>query len=326
MNRRAFLSAVTGSLLAAPIVAETQQASRVWRIGFLGATSPSGYASLVEALRQGLRDHDYVEGKNLIIEYRWAEGKYDRLPNLAAELVRQKVDLIVTHGTPGTLAAKQATKTIPIVMALTGDAVANGLVTSNARPGGNITGTSFFFPELNAKRLELLKEALPRARRIAALANPDNPATAGALKAMEQMAGSLTADFHVVDVRGPDEFPRAFSEMVRKRVEGVVVLDDGMLIGNAGKVADLTTKNRLPAIGFQEYVDAGGLMAYGANFPKLWRRAGSFVDKILKGTRPADLPVEQASNFDLIVNLKTARALGLVIPPSLLGRADQVIE
>jgi putative ABC transport system substrate-binding protein len=211
-------------------------------------------------------------------------------------------------------------------MALTGDAVANGLVASNARPGGNITGTSFFFPELNAKRLELLKEALPRARRIAALANPDNPATAGALKAVEQTAASLTADFHTVEVRGPDEFPRAFSEMVRRRVEGVVVLDDGMLIGNIRKLADLTTKNHLPAIGFQEYVDAGGLMAYGANFRKLWRRAGSFVDKIFKGAKPADLPVEQASSFDLVISLRTARALGLVIPPSLVGRADQVIE
>jgi len=326
MDRRAFIGALAGGLLAAPLVAEAQRVSEVYRVGFLGAASPLGYAPFVEALRLGLRDLGYVEGKNLAIEYRWAEGKYDRLPDLAAELVRQKVDLIVTHGTPGTLAAKQATRTIPIVMALSGDAVANGLVASFARPGGNITGTSFFFPELNAKRLELLKEALPRARRMAAFANPDNPATAGALKALDQMAGSLTVDFHSVEVRGPDEFPGAFSAMVQRRVEGVVVLDDGMLIGNARKVADLTAKNRLPAIGFKEYFDAGGLMAYAVNFPKIWRRAGFFVDKILKGTKPADLPVEQASKFDLVINLKAAKALGLTVPQSLLQRADQVIE
>jgi putative ABC transport system substrate-binding protein len=317
---------LTGGLLAVPLIAEAQRPGKVYRIGFLGAASPSGYAPLVEALRLGLRDVGYVEGKNLAIEYRWAEGKYDRLPDLAAELVRQKVDLIVTHGTPGTLAAKQATRTIPVVMALSGDAVANGLVASFPRPGGNITGTSFFFPELNAKRLQLLKEALPRARRMAGFANPDNPATAGALKAMDRMAESLTVDFHVVEVRGPDEFSGAFSTMVQKRIEGVVVLDDGMLIGNARKVADLTARNRLPAIGFQEYFDAGGLMAYAVNFPQVWRRAGIFVDKILRGANPAELPVEQAAKFDLVMNLKTAKALGLTIPQTLLQRADQVVE
>jgi putative ABC transport system substrate-binding protein len=326
VTRRAFLGTFAGGLLAAPLAAGAQQAGKVYRIGFLGTASPSGYAPMVEALRLGLRDVGYVEGKNLAIEYRWAEGKYDRLPRLAAELVRQQVDLIVTHGTPGALAAKQATRTIPIVMAITGDAVTNGLVASFARPGGNITGTSFFFPELNAKRLELLKEALPRARRMAALANPDNPATAGALEAMERRAKSLAVDLHTVEVRGPDAFPDAFAAMVHKRIDGVVVLDDGMLIGNARKVADFTAKNRLPAIGFKDYVDAGGLMAYAVNFPQIWRRAGFFVDKILTGTNPADLPVEQASKFDLVINLKAAKALGLTLPRSFLQRADQVIE
>jgi len=326
MDRRAFISGLTLGLLAVPLAAAAQPAGQVYRIGFLGAASPSGYAPLVEALRLGLRDLGYVEGKNLAIEYRWAEGKYDRLPDLAAELVRQKVDLIVTHGTPGSLAAKQATRTIPIVMALSGDAVATGLVASIARPGGNLTGSNFFFPELNAKRLELLKEALPRASRMAGLANPDNPATAGALKAMDQMAKSLTVDFQAVEVRGPDEFRGAFSAMVKGRVDGIVVLDDGMMIANARQVADLAAKNQLPAIGFMEYADAGGLMAYAVNFPEIWRRAATFVDKIFKGAKPGDLPVEQPTKFELVVNLKTAKALGLTIPPSLLRRADQVIE
>jgi putative ABC transport system substrate-binding protein len=313
-------------LALTPLAAEAQQAGKGWRIGFLGSASPSGYAKLVEALRQGLRDLGYVEGKNLAIEYRWAEGKYDRLPDLAAELVRLKVDLIVTHGTPGTLAAKRATTTIPIVMVISGDAVATGLVTSIARPGGNVTGSTFFFPELNAKRLELLKEALPRATLIAAFGNPDNPSISPAVNAMDVMAKSLKVGFEVVQVRGPDEFVSAFSAMVKRRVDGIVVIDDALLIANAQQLADLVAKNRMPSIGFREYVDAGGLMAYAVNFPKIWRRAAVFVDKILKGAKPADLPIEQATEFEFVINLKTAKALGLTIPQTLLRRADQVIE
>ena len=326
MERRRFLAMVGGNLLAAPLAAQAQQPGKGYRIGYLGATTASSYARHVEALRLGLRDLGYVEGKNLTIEYRWAEDKYDRLPDLAAELVRLKVDVIVTHTTPGTLAAKHATTTIPIVMAISGDAVATGLVASIARPGGNITGSSFFFPELNAKRLELLTEARPTARRMAALVNPINPAHALALKARESLAAALKVELEVVEVRAPQDVSDIFSAMVKRRVEAISVLDDPMLIANARQIADLAVSTRLPTIGFREIVDAGGLIAYSVDFPAAWRRAAGFVDQILKGAKPADLPVEQPTKFDLVINLKTAKALGLTIPPSLLQRADLVIE
>jgi putative ABC transport system substrate-binding protein len=326
IDRRAFLGALAGGLLAAPLAAQAQQAGKVHRIGYLGATTAFAHARYVEALRLGLRDLGYVEGKNLAIEYRWAEDKYDRLPDLAAELVRMTVDLIVTHATPGTLAAKHATTTIPIVMAISGDAVATGLVASIARPGRNITGSSFFFPELSAKRLELLTEARPAARRMAALVNPNNPAHTLALKARESTAKALKVELEVVEVRGPQDLSDIFSAMVKRRVEAISVLDDPMLIANARQIADLALTTRLPTIGFREIVDAGGLIAYSVDFPAAWRRAAVFVDKILKGAKPAELPVEQPTKFELVINLKTAKALGLTIPPSLLQRADQVIE
>ena len=313
-------------LLTAPLATEGQQAKKVHRIGVLGAGSPSGYAHLVGAFRQGLRDLGYVEGKNLVIEYRWAEGNYDRLADLAAELVRLKLELIVTHGTPGTLAAKRATTTIPIVMAVSGDAVATGLVASIARPGGNITGSSFLFPELTAKRLELLKEAVPRVTRVAVLLNPGNPANGPALKAMEAAAKSLKLELLQFQVRGPDEFDGAFSTMVTRRVEGLSVIDDFMLVAHGRQIAELALKRGIPGIGFREYAEAGGLMAYAVDFPEFWRRAAVFVDKILKGAKPSDLPVEQPTKFEFVVNLNTAKALGLTIPPSVLVRAERVIQ
>jgi putative ABC transport system substrate-binding protein len=256
VNRRAFIASTLG-LLAAPLASGAQPRSRVYRIGFLGGASLSSYAPMVEALRQGLSDLGYVEGKNLDIEYRWAEGQYDRLPTLAAELVRSRVDLIVTHGAPGGLAAKHATPTIPVVLAISGDVVATGLVHSILRPGGNITGSTFFFPELNAKRVELLKEAVPRSMRVAALANRDNPGARPSLGAMESVAKALNVELVPVWVRGPDEFPDAFSAMVRNRIDGVIVIDDGMLIANARHVVDLGTRHRLPIIGFRECADSG---------------------------------------------------------------------
>ena len=309
-----------------PPVVEAQQTEKVHRVGFLGGASPTPYAHLVRALREGLRDLGYVDGRNLIFEYRWAEGKYERLPALATELVRLKLDVIVTQGVPAARAAKDATKTIPIVMAISGDAVATGLVTSIARPEGNITGSTFFLPELNAKRVELLKGALPRATRIACIANRDNPAMRPVFDATEQRAKSLRVEHERVEIQGPDELPGAFSAMVKSRIDGVVVIDDGMLIANARQVADLATKHRLPTIGFREYVDAGGLFAYTVDFPAIWRRGAVFVDKILKGAKPGDLPIEQATRFEFVINLRAAKALGLTIPPSLLLRADQVIE
>ena len=313
-----------GLLFSAPLV--DAQPAKVPRIGFLGATSASGYAPQLDAFRQGLRDLGYMEGKNIAIEYRWAEGKYDRLPGLAAELVRLKVDVLVTHGTPGTHAAKSATTTIPIVMATSGDAVATGLVTGIARPGGNLTGSTFFNPEVAAKRLELLKEAVPRIRRAAVLLNPDNPVNGPVLEAIEATAKALKVEVPQFEARGPSDFDGVFLAMAKRRVEALVVIDDGMLIANARGIADLAVKKRLPSTGFKEFAEAGGLMAYAVNFLDMFRRAAVFVDKILKGAKPGDLPVEQSTRFELIINLKTAKEFGLAIPKPVLIRADTLIE
>jgi len=249
------------------------------------------------------------------------------LPDLAAELVRLKVDVIVTHGTPGTLAAKQATATIPIVMTVVGDPVGSGLVASLARPGGNITGTSIFAPELGPKRLELLKEALPRVSRVAVLWNADNPINGPTVKSIEKLAQTLKTQLQEVQVREPSEFDKAFSSMVAKRADALLVLEDAMLNDQAKQIADRAAKSRLPTVfGFGGAVDVGGLMAYEASWPDLWRRSATFVDKIFKGAKPAELPVEQASKFQLVINLKTAKQIGVTIPQSFLFRADKVIK
>jgi putative tryptophan/tyrosine transport system substrate-binding protein len=312
------------SILSFP--AGAQQPGTIPRIGFLGAASTSGYAPQLEAFRRGLRDLGYVEGKNIILEYRWAEGRYDRLPALVAELVRLKPDLLLTHGTAGTRAAKQATATIPIVMAVSGDAVATGLVASLAHPGGNITGSSFFNPELAAKRLELLKEVVPALTRVAVLMNPGNPVNEVSLQAMERTAQSLGLHLQQVNVGGPEEFDTVFSTIVKGRAGALSVFDDAMLIAQARRVTDLAVRTRLPTIGFGELAEAGGLMSYRVNFPDLWRRAATYVDKILKGAKPADLPVEQPTKFEFIINLKTAKQIGLTVPPNVLARADKVIR
>ena len=324
MNRRTFITTTAVGLFAAPLAAEAQ-AGKVHRIGFLGSASLSQYASQMDGMRRGLRDLGYVEGGNVVIEYRWAEGKYERLPDLAAELVRLKVDLIVTHGTPGARAAKGATTTIPIVMAAVGNPAETGLVASIVRPGGNITGIALFFPELNAKRLELLKEAVPRIARVGVLLNLDNPANASVLSAMEETARALRLDLRPVGVRRPEELDGVIAQL-KGRIDGLSVIDDPMLIANAGHIAVAAARHRLPAIGFREYVEAGGLMAYGVNFPQIWRRSMGLVDKILKGARPGDLPIEEATQFEMVINAKTAKALGLAIPRSVLIRADHVLE
>ena len=326
MDRRAFISTLTGGLLAAPLAAEGQQVGRVWRIGFLGAATPSVWASRVEGLRGGLRDLGYVEGKNIVIEFRWANGMYDRLPDLAAELTRLKIDVLVTAGTPGVLSAKRATTTIPIVMAASGDAVATGLVASLARPGGNITGSTSFSQQLHAKRLELLKEAMPNLGLVGVLFNPRNPAFTTDLQEMEPAARSMKVRLQRFESQGPNEFAGAFAAMTRSHVDAVVIQEDGMLNDNTRAIADLAAQQRLSSIGLKEFADAGGLMGYGVDRIELFRRAAYFVDRILKGAKPADLPVEQPSKFDLAINLKAAKALGLTIPASLLQRADQVIE
>jgi ABC-type uncharacterized transport system substrate-binding protein len=326
MDRRAFIGRVAGGVLAAPLAAFAQQAGKIARIGFLGATSASGYAKQLDGFRLGLRDFGYMEGKNIVLEYRWAEGNYAQLAELAAELVRSKVDVIVTHGTPGTRAAKGATTTIPIVMAISGDAVATGLVVSLPRPGGNITGSTFFGPELSAKQIELLKEILPRITRVAVLVNPDNPVIGPMSKAIEITTKSLNLGLQQFAVRGPNEFENAFSAMVQKSVEAVAIQEDGMLNANVRTAGDLAMRKRLPLIGNTEVPRAGGVLGYGVNFPEVFRSAAYFVDNILKGAKPADLPVQQPTKFELVINLKTAKALGITIPQSLLSRADEVIQ
>ena len=327
MNRRQLLIALGASALTMPLASFAQQQSKVWRIGFLGAASASGFAHRVEALRAGLRDLGYVEGKNIVIEFRWAEGKYERLPELAAELIRLKVDVIVTHGPVGSPAAKNATTTIPIVVTAVGDPVALGLVASLARPGGNVTGMASLSPEVTAKRLELLKDAFPRTRRVAVLLNPDNPLLIGpSLRAMEATAAPRKLELHQFEVRVPGDLDNAFAVMAKRRVDAVVVLDDPVLVAYYGAIAKLAAKMRLPSIGLGEFAEAGGLMAYGVNRLEVFHRAATFVDKILKGAKPADLPVEQASRFETVLNLKTAKALGIQFPQAILARAERVIE
>jgi putative ABC transport system substrate-binding protein len=323
--RREFITLVGGAAIAWPLVARAQQAGMTHRIGFLGGADPIGYAAQLEALRLGLQDHGYVVGRNVEIEYRWAEGSYERLPALAAELVALRVDLIITQGTPAAVAAKQATTTIPIVMAVVGNPIETGIVTGLARPGGNITGSSFFHPELNGKRLELMKTLSPGLARAGALVHPDNTAMAAVLRTVEEMARALNITLQRVEVRALEELDAAFA-LAKTQVEALIVVDEGLFIANAGRIAQLAIKNGLPSIGFREYCEVGGLAAYGVNFPHIWRRSMALVDKILKGAKPADLPIEQATRFELIINLKTAKALGLEIPATVVARADEVIE
>jgi putative ABC transport system substrate-binding protein len=279
----------------------------------------------MEGLRRGLRDHGYIEGKNIVIEERWAEGKYDRLPTLAAELVFLKVDVIITHGTPAALAAKQATATIPIVMAIVGNPVETGIVASLAQPGGNITGSSFFDAELNAKRLELVKEFMPGLSRAGVLVNPDSPQTVAVLRLMEETAQALKIELHNVQVRHAHELEDAF-KFAKERTEVLTVLDDALFIANAARIAELALRYRLPSLGFSSYCRVGGLFGYGVNYPHIWRQSMALVDKVLKGAKPADLPIQRAVKFELLVNMKTAKMLGATVPPLLLARADEMIE
>ncbi len=327
-RRRHFLI-TTGALVAAPVPGFAQQpAASMPRIGFLGVATPAAWVPRVDAFRAGLRDLGYVEGKNIAIEFRYAEGQYDRLPELAAELVRLKVDVIVTHAAPGALAAKQATAAnpIPVVMTNVGDAVGWGIVESLARPGGNITGDTFFLTELAAKRLEVLRDAIPRVRRVGALANPDNPRTAPSIQAMETAAKALDMTLHRFDARGAADLDGAFAAMAKESLDGFTVLEDVKLIVSVKNIAELAVKLRLPSIGFIEYADAGGLFGYGVNFLALYRRAAVFVDKILKGAKPSDIPVERPTTFDFVINAKTAKALGLAVSSATRLRADRVIE
>jgi putative tryptophan/tyrosine transport system substrate-binding protein len=327
-NRKwAGLFAIVVALAVCGARVEAQQPTKIPRIGFLGAASTSAIAARIAALRQGLRELGYVEGKNIVIEWRSAEGKADLLPALAAELVRLKVDVIVTGGPSATRAAKEATSTIPIVMTQDADPIGTGFVASLARPGGNITGLSTLAPEISGKQLELLKEIVPRLSRVAVLGTSTQPGNAQALKAVELAAGTFGVRLQYLEVLSSKDIETAFRAASKGHAEAVLVLGGPMLNSHRTQIADLAAKNRLPAIyDRREYVEAGGLMSYATSITDLDRRAATYVDKILKGAKPADLPVEQPRKFELIINLKTAKQIGLTIPPNVLVRADRVIK
>jgi putative tryptophan/tyrosine transport system substrate-binding protein len=324
-----WVASLTLALLATPLAAEAQPTTKIARIGYLSPNLAAD-SHLYEAFRQGLRDLGYVEGQSLVLENRDAEGKWERLPDLAAELVALKVDVIVATNTPGALAATQATTTLPIVFAAVGDPVTSGLVSSLARPGGNVTGTSGGAPELIGKCLEQLKQAVPRISRVAVLWQPGafgGRTEQDMLKRADVAARGLQLRPLFVEARGPDDFDSVFSEMTRAHADALTVLTGAMFISERRRLVELAARNRLPAVyAWRVFVDAGGLMSYEPSLADLFRRTAVYVDKILKGAKPAELPVEQPTKFELVINLKTAKALGLTIPPAVLARADEVIQ
>jgi putative ABC transport system substrate-binding protein len=328
MDRRHFLLTSLAGAAAVPLAARAQPTGKVSRIGFIVTGTPNETGHLIQALNKGLRELGYVEGRNVVFERRFGEGRQEKLPALAAELVQLKVDVIVTGSNPVIAAVKQATATIPVVMAVSRDPVGANFIASLARPGGNITGlANDADPEIIGKNLELLKEAAPRVSRVAFLWNPVPPGAGTSKHAVESAARSLGVTLQSVEVRRPTEFEGAFAAMVRERANGVVVAQDPIALGSRSQVVLLAARSRLPAVyGVREFAEAGGLMSYGPNIADQFQRAAFYVDRILKGAKPGDLPVEQATKFELVINLKTAKALGLTIPRSLLARADQIIE
>jgi putative ABC transport system substrate-binding protein len=327
MKKKITVLTLCAMLFALCVSAEAQQPGKKPRIGYLTATSLAAIAARTEAFRQGLRELGYIEGKTIIIEERHAEGKLDRLPSLAAELVRLHVDVIVSAGPGDTRAAKNLTSTIPIIMAQDSDPVGNGFVASLARPGGNITGLSTLAPEISGKRLELLYETVPKLVRVAVFGRSTRPGNAQAVGAVERAATTFRIKLQYVDVEGPAELDAAFQTAVSQRADAVLVLEAPVFINQRTRIAELAAKRRLPAIYSRaENVEAGGLISYGVSVTDMFRRAAIYVDKILKGTKPADLPVEQPTKFELVINLKTAKQIGLTIPPNVLARADKVIK
>jgi putative ABC transport system substrate-binding protein len=326
MDRRTFIESMAGAVFSAPLAAEAQQARKVYRIGFLWESS-TVFPDAIEAFRQGLRDLGYVEGRTITIEYRWAEGKPERMRELAEELVRLKVDVIITPSSVYTGAAKRATSTIPIIFMSHADPIRSGHVANLARPGGNITGLSLMMTETNVKGLELFKEAIPGLSRVAVIWDPATPSHGPGLKAVEVAGPTLGLRIQPVAVRSATEYESAFSAIVRERAGGVLVLSTPLFIAGAKPLAELAMTHKLPSLfGPRHHVEAGGLMSYSPDRADLWRRGAIYVDKILKGAKPEDLPVQQPTKFELVINLKTAKVLGLTIPASLLQRADQVIQ
>jgi putative tryptophan/tyrosine transport system substrate-binding protein len=327
MDRRRFLLTSLAAAVAAPLLASAQQPEKVWRIGVLWFTVPSVSSPFFEALRQGLHELGYREGRNIVFEQRWAERNPERYPELAADLVQRGVHVIVAGNLESSLAAKRATTTIPIVLTAGGDPVRAGVVASLARPGGNATGLSELSPDLTPKLLQFLHEAVPRLSRVAVLWNPDNPSSVPTLEEMEGAAQRFKITLQPLVVRRPQDFVRTFSALDQHLPDALIVYVIPITYGHRAEILDFVVKRRLPAIySAREFVDVGGLMSYGPNLRELFRRSATYVDKILRGSRPGDLPVEQPTKFELVINLKTARTLGLTIPPSLLARADQVIE
>jgi len=325
MKRREFIALIGGAATWS-FAAAAQTPSKIPQVGYIAGGNPIVGGHIFEAFRQGLRELGYVEGQTITLDVRWAEGRLERVPELIAELVRLKVDVLVVGNSPTALAAKSATRTIPIVM-FAGDPVALGLVASLARPGGNVTGQSYLNVELNSKRLELIKQLVPDLTRIAVLRNPTVAIHANFWQTTEVAARKLGVTLQPLDVRGPEDFEAAFAAATRDNAQAILAFDDPVTIAYTSQIVALAANSRLPTMyGFREFPDNGGLMSYGPNFVVLFRRAATFVDKILKGAKPADLPVEQATKFELVMNLKTANALGLTVPPSLLAQADEVIE
>jgi len=320
------LVAVAALALAAPLVLFAQQ-QRIYRVGFLGNSTAALEAHLVGPFREGLRDLGYVEGRNVLIEYRWAEGKYERFPALIEDLIAQKVDVIVTAGTPATLAVKKVTTTVPLVMIAVGDPVGTGIVPSLSRPGGNITGLTSIAQELDAKRLELLREVIPKLSHIAVLWNSASPLQMIEQSRVRAAARALRVDVLSYGVQREEGFEKAFATIIREHPGALLVLADRLFLHHRKRIMDFATNNRLPGVyAYRELVEAGGLMSFGPSYPGMHRRAAYFVDRILRGADPGDLPVERPASFELVVNLKAAKALGLTIPPSVLLRASEVIE
>jgi putative ABC transport system substrate-binding protein len=327
MRRRAFITLLGSAAAAWPLAARAQQPAKIPRVGLLSTFSPSETMSWHQALRQGLRDLGWVAGENISIEYRYAEGGLDRLPALAADLVRLEVDLIFTDTTSPALAAKNATHIIPIVVASANDSVDSGVAQSLARPGGNITGLDQIAPELGGKRLELLKEIVPKLSSVVVLWNPRNKSSTRNWNELQDPARQLNLPLHSLEVRNADELDKAFEVAANARADALVILPEPVFVANLKRIADFAVKNNLPSLfHLKEFADAGGLMTYGPDRSDLFRRSAAYIDKILKGAKPADLPIQLPTKFELVINLKTAKALGLDVPPTLLATADEVIE
>ena len=327
MQRREFITLLSGIVAPWPLAARAQQPAKIPRIGFLGNSTATMEANLIGPLRDGLRELGYEEGRNVIIEFRWADGKYDQFPALVAELLAAKVDVIITAGTPATLAIKKATSTVPLVFIAVGDPVGTGVVPNLGRPGGNITGLSSIAPDLEGKRLELLREVVPKLSHVAFFLNPANAFHTASMRQARVAAQSLGIKLQPMEVNKSEQLDGAFASIVKEKPDALLILADRIFLHNRKRMMEFAIQQRLPSVNaYRELVEAGGLISYGPSYEDMHRRAAVYVDKILKGTKPADLPIEQPTKFTLLINLKTAKTLGLTVPPTLVARADELIE